>query len=359
MRGGLFALVACVTLTSGCARTTVSTWVNSDGSWTRTLKFRAASDAGLENAFLLPSGTPWVTSRVRQEEETLYTARRALLPGEPLRQDVVVRDKQKPALERLLTNEVTVREVGPNRWEYREVLHWQGPRPAQLLEPDPRLVRVIQAALPQALAGGLAARELAKGLRRDLWRICFGPGEPVLWEALMHPDVSERWIQKRLDRAVDQRLQAQFGQRLAPADRLTVARRLAATTLDTIRVSDSEEEEWPGRMETALVPLTFAVSLPGKVVATNGELGESSGEVFWGLYSGAAISEDVVLTATGELVTTASGRRLAPVRRGGYSQRRRRVGASEAILGPRPNEARGGRGAAVRNREVPRRIAIR
>jgi hypothetical protein len=276
MRGGLFALVACVTLTSGCARTTVSTWVNSDGSWTRTLKFRAASDAGLEDAFILPSGTPWVTSRVRQEEGTLYTARRALLPGEPLRQDVVVRDKQNPALERLLTNEVTVREVGPKRWEYREVLHWQGPRPAQLLEPDPRLLRVIQAALPQELAGDLAARELAKGLRRDLWRICFGPGEPVLWEALMHPDVSERWVQKRL------------------------------------------------------IPLMFTVSLPGKVVATNGEVDESSGEVFWGLYSGAAISEDVVLMATSEQVTTASVRRPALVFCGGYSERRRGMGRSEA-----------------------------
>jgi hypothetical protein len=234
-----------------------------------------------------------------------------------------------------------VREVGPNRWEYREVLHWQGPRPAQLLEPDPRLLRVIQAALPQELAGDLAARELAKGLRRDLWRICFGPSEPVLWEALMHPDVSERWIQKRLNQAVDQRLQAQFGHRLAPADRLSVARRLAAATLGTLRVSDSEAEEWPGRMETALIPLTFTVSLPGKVVATNGEVDESSGEVFWGLYSGAAISEDVVLTATGELVTTANGRHPAPVRRAGYSQRLR------------------GQGAAARSREVPRRLAVR
>jgi hypothetical protein len=65
-------------------------------------------------------------------------------------------------------------------------------------------------------------------------------------------------------------------------------------------------------MRAALVPLTFAVNMPGSVVATNGELDPTTGEIFWGLYCGAAMIEDVVLTATCEQATT-SGRTTSAV----------------------------------------------
>jgi hypothetical protein len=43
------------------------------------------------------------------------------------------------------------------------------------------------------------------------------------------------------------------------------------------------------------------VKAPGRVVSSNGEVDELTGEVFWGLFSEAAAFKDVVLTAVVEV----------------------------------------------------------
>ncbi len=48
---------------------------------------------------------------------------------------------------------------------------------------------------------------------------------------------------------------------------------------------------------SGLTPLMFIVHPPGKVVSTNGEIDEFSGEIFWALFEEAASYQDVVMTA--------------------------------------------------------------
>jgi hypothetical protein len=43
--------------------------------------------------------------------------------------------------------------------------------------------------------------------------------------------------------------------------------------------------------------LIFIVKAPGRVVSSNGEVDELTGEVFWGMFSEAAAFKDLVLTA--------------------------------------------------------------
>ena len=49
---------------------------------------------------------------------------------------------------------------------------------------------------------------------------------------------------------------------------------------------------------SGIIPMTFVAQLPGKVIATNGEVNAVTHEVFWGLYPQAAATGDIVLTAT-------------------------------------------------------------
>jgi hypothetical protein len=44
----------------------------------------------------------------------------------------------------------------------------------------------------------------------------------------------------------------------------------------------------------------FIVKTPGRIVSSNGEIDELSGEVFWALFDAAASGQDIVMTAVVE-----------------------------------------------------------
>jgi hypothetical protein len=200
-----------------------------------------------------------------------------------------------------MVNEVTVRAVAPGKLEYREVLHWLGRRPKAIEDPGRKVLAVLRSALPNGLATDADTRDLAKTVTRELWRAWFGPGSPLFWNG--HDDLAARRAKRVLGLAVDKALQDRFGERITPSQRLAAARKWVKVILEVsqedLKVKDGSDTSSP--LNDAAVPLLFSVWLPGKVVATNGERDEVSGEVFWGLYAEAAASEDVVLTATCDL----------------------------------------------------------
>src|SRR5207245_6293275 len=116
-------------LASGCARSIVSSTVHPDGSWTRKVVFHGAAAEGngpsfgtkLEDAFTLPSGANWKIKREKKEEEVIVTAERAMQPGETLKKDVTLLTGKTQKTE-LLVNEVSVKQIAPGRFEYRETL---------------------------------------------------------------------------------------------------------------------------------------------------------------------------------------------------------------------------------------------
>lgn len=294
---------------SGCARSSVSTAVHADGTWTRTVRFNAqapdkdGSTMGpkLEDVFLLPGGAPWKTKREKQDSEMVYTATRELKPDEAIQRDLALKDSKKPAPK--LVNEVTVRTISPGRYEYHEVLHWRGERPKEM-EPPAEALRDIKAALPPALATDSNARQIAHAAMVSFWHLLFGPGDPLLPQLMTHADLAERRLRQRFGIELTRIMETKFGDQMTAAQRQALVAKLSSTL--TSEAKARKQSSVPGGSggsnekgdSASMVALTFAVKLPGKVVATNGEIDPGTGEVFWGMYSEAAAVEDIEMTAT-------------------------------------------------------------
>ena len=99
-------------------------------------------------------------------------------------------------------------------------------------------------------------------------------------------------------------LEQQFGDKLTAAQRRDIAARMIQETFSSATTSSSMKPDPiagpPSKSNGGLVPLIFIVKAPGRVVSSNGEVDELTGEVFWGLFSEAAGFKDVILTAVVE-----------------------------------------------------------
>ena len=95
---------------------------------------------------------------------------------------------------------------------------------------------------------------------------------------------------------VNSLLLEKFGDKLTAQERMATTHKLIAGFMaagETASKSKGPDAGPPGKDsdDSALVAMLFSVKLPGKVLATNGEVDDSSGEVFWALYSQAAALE--------------------------------------------------------------------
>jgi hypothetical protein len=292
-------VIAALLATCGCARATLRTELHGDGSWTRVERFVADNESALQDTFDLPTGAGWMTLPAEEKGDVIHTARRTLREGQTLRRDLVVAGDETDAMEQRLTSEVTVRRDGEHGWEYREVLRWHGPRPKPFLDCEQELRRLLREGLPDRLAKEEVLQDLPRQTLRDGWRILLGPGEG--WQSgLIHEEFGVRQMQRKLAHAIDRRLVGEFGRRLSHEERQALVRKLVPVVPFNFGADDKENEGWFDENDEASVPLMFAVKMPGRLVATNGEYDPVAGEVLWGLAAAAPALEEVVLTATSE-----------------------------------------------------------
>src|SRR5579871_3911592 len=226
-------------LATGCARSVITTSVRADGNWTRTVSFHGPNpdknglgpNTKLEDVFTLPAGGSWKITQSKTDEEVVYTAERPLHLGDVVRQDISVKGKK----EVVLTNEASVKETSPGVFTYREVLHWQGPMPKDLT--DPEVVAGVKAALPPALATDANVKKTSEELGRELGMTLMGPPDPLLPHILsglmMQPDLVQHQISNRLGDSVDKILAADYGDRLTPEQRHEVIRKLISGVFST------------------------------------------------------------------------------------------------------------------------------
>ena len=302
----IFTALAAAALLSGCARSRVTTEIKPDGSWVRTVVFTGSEKKegnmapSIEDSFVLPSGAAWKSHESKKNDDRVLTFERTLAAGASVKGDVSI--KQGDAGKLILVNEATVTRSGPNRFEYRETLRWKGDPPdAETVKPE-TLVQ-IKAALPKALATDANARSLAAKGHELLLPLLFGPGDPLLALGLLHPDLAERRARQKIGTLLLKALEDQFGGQLSLDQRREVARRLISESFSTSRPStpDPSSGDKSGKNSGGLTPLMFIVKMPGRVVSSNGEVDELSGEVFWALFPEAASLKDLVLTATCEI----------------------------------------------------------
>jgi hypothetical protein len=299
-----------VALLSGCARSRITTDIKANGSWARTVsltgqekkKEEMQMTPALEDIFLIPSGPGWKSHEEKKSGDRTIILERVMAAGATLKGDLSLKDDEKGKLK--LVNEVTVTRAGPRRFEYRETLHWSGEPPKNIgANIKPEDIAEIKASLPKALATDENARSLAEKTAVLAIPLLFGPGDPLLAMGLMHPDLAERRASQRIGALLLKALEEQFGDKLQPDQRRAVARKLIEKTFSSAKPSQPDPSAGPpsGKNSSGMTPLMFVVKAPGKVVSTNGEVDELTGEVYWALYPEAASLKDVVLTMVCEL----------------------------------------------------------
>jgi hypothetical protein len=302
---GVACGMALALVLSGCARARVTTAIKADGSWTRTVTLIGAEKKDgqmtptLEDTFVFPSGPAWKSSDEKKQDERTLNFERSVAAGASLAGDLSIKALAKGKLE--LVNEVTVTRLGPRRFEYRETLHWKGDPTKILGKIKPEDLARLKADLPAPLATDANAQALAEKTAELSIPLLFGPGDPLLSMGLLHPDLAVRRAGQRVGALLIKALEEQFGDKLTPAQRRDVARRIIEGTFSsasTAKITPPESSPNPSSASnSAFVALMFIVKTPGRVVSSNGEVDELTGEVFWGLYSQAAAFKDVVLTA--------------------------------------------------------------
>ncbi|HTS50196.1 MAG TPA: hypothetical protein VMH05_19755 [Bryobacteraceae bacterium] len=254
----------------------------------------------LEDTFVIPAGAGWKSQEEHKNGDRVLTLERSLAAGASLQGDVSLKAGAGGKLR--LTNEVAVKRVGPHRFEYRETLKWMGDPSQTISEVKPADLSIIKSALPKQLATDANARALAGKMAALLMPMLFGPGDPLLATGLLHPDLAARRVGQRMGTVLMQALQDQFGDQLSAAQRKEVARQLIQETFDSAKMTSPDPAAAASaKNETGgLTPLMFIVKTPGRIVSSNGEVDELSGEVFWALFDPAAAVQDVVMTAVVE-----------------------------------------------------------
>ncbi len=299
-------LVAAVALLTGCARSRVTTEIKPDGSWVRTLAFtgQEKKEGGpqlgrtAEETFTYPSGSQWKSRKESKGEDRTTVFERRLAAGESLKGDLSIKDDDPSKVK--LVNEVVVSRSGPGRIEYRETLTWKADPPKSVsLKPED--IAEIKASLPKPLATDANARAIAEKTAQFALPALFGPGDPLLAVSLMHPDLAEKRASQKIGGVLLKALEEQFGDKMSLVERRQVARELIAKTFSSARPSQPDPSAGPpSGGGSGLTPLMFIVKMPGRVVSTNGDTDELTGEVYWALFPEAASLKPVVLTAVCE-----------------------------------------------------------
>ena len=293
----------------GCARVRVMTAIQADGSAVRTVvltgqdkKENSIASPTLEDTFVIPSGAGWKSKEEKKNDERTLTLERTFAPGATIAGDVSL--KGDPGKLKLV-NEAKVTQVGPHRYEYRETLTWKGAKESPLgsLKPEDRAL--IKGSLPKALATDANVNALADKMAVLAVPMLFGPNDPLLAIGLMHPDLAVRRMGQKLGTLLIQALQDQFGDQLTAEQRREVARQLIQETMSNTKISQPDPaagtSPGPPSKSNGLTPLMFVLKTPGRIVSSNGETDDFTGEVFWAMFEEAALLKDVTLTAVVEV----------------------------------------------------------
>jgi hypothetical protein len=303
----LLSLSGALALLTGCARARVTTEIKSGGAWTRTValtgqeKKEGQMDMGgaIEDAFIVPSGGGWKSTTEKKENDMTTSFEKTLAAGTPLKADLSVKgDEGKPAL----VNEVTVTRLTPRRFEYRETLRWVGPPPTEM-KMKPEDLAQLKSALPKDLATDENAKGVADKLATLIIPVMFGPGDPLLAIGLLHPDLAAHRASKAVGGLMMKALEEQFGNKLTQSQRREVTLKLIQTSFAQAKPSKPDPSAGPpsSKNGSGLTPLMFIVKSPGKIVSSNGDVDDLTGEVYWALFPPAASLKPVVLTAVVEL----------------------------------------------------------
>lgn len=337
MRTPVAAALGAALMLTACSKANITTTVKADGSVERKLTFNLAAKpmAGppkLEKMFK-PLGEGWTRDDGMEGEEVKVVFTRTFTkdklsgavdlqqletideePENPFAEpDPNAQPKPAPKARVLLTNEVSVKEIAPGKFEYREKIKWLGERKPPKFEPKQKeILEKVKLKLPEGKRTDEEVKVIAELLVAETVRFAAGPGEPKMMLFISQPEVAFRNLRIQLGDVLMAHLAGRYGDAMDEEARLEMTRMVLEgfNLEDSIKgeVNDSkpkpgagEEEEKKDKVDS--VAMTFALKFPGKVVMTNGKLDPYHNEVFWGVYPMAVEFGDVELIAVFEVPT--------------------------------------------------------
>jgi hypothetical protein len=204
--------------------------------------------------------------------------------------DAVVLSNKKPQIE----NEATVSELGDGRWVFTERLRWVGEEPREDLESGALFRNLLAKAFPAGTDEATLDRVTRRAMN-GMWRVLFGPNDPMLSLLFLHPALAERRFRQRTASAIDAALALEgVGAEQRKAVLVEIAKE---ADVRKVLNPQQEAEKQVAKGDTGsgggLVPLLFSVKVPGEVLETNGEVDPVSGEVYWALYPESPVLEEL------------------------------------------------------------------
>ncbi len=300
----LCLLFSLLPLALACARSGSSTVVADDGSWTRTLKLSiqksgmTGEPGKFEETFILPSGPQWKTSQVTEKENLVFTAIRNAKLGESIAKDLQIVEKGKV----VCMNEVKVTLIAPGRYEYLETVKYVGAEKPETTAPKKELIPILKKCLPAGTSEEVL-NQMADEFFVAVWRMIWGPTEPLLPQLMFSPELAERRLKAKFGKVMDGLMAKHLGGTMDANARLTAIRAIVKE-LDSDKLMQGEKEkkkEESGGGNDSLVSVFASVKLPGRIIESNGETDEISGEVYWAFFPESAQIGDVVLRAVCEV----------------------------------------------------------
>lgn len=301
----LVSVGACATLLAGCGSADSTTEVSQGGEAKLSLRLQVpkpdpGNPLGLakppEALFDLPDPKVWSVERSTDKDgNVIVTATRPL----PIGQDVDAGVSILADSRRLTRSKVRVDQTA-NGWSYVATLEWLGdPAPPKEAELD-KASRDLLAALPAGAVTLEEARAVAGDIHLRLWRLMFGPPEPLLPQIPFSSQESlQRKLRTRLHAAIDSVLASRLGNRLSAEQRRNLAQAALSSSNAAPNVAPNPDPQSPDRSkDQPLIGISFAVSLPGRIVLHNGLQDPVTGEVYWELFPQAAQAGTVVLSAS-------------------------------------------------------------
>ncbi len=292
-------------ITAGCASVEINDTIFPNGACLTKIRYelpKIMPNATISNAtpFILPSGNGWKTEKSVKNNQEITTATRMIQPGETIENDIHLQnmDPKTGKTTPYLANTVKIERLSGNRLKYIETLHWVGPKDAHFMEMDQKSLKELKALLPANLATDENVRKLTHNTVKLIWKAIFGPGEPLLPVLLMQPQLAEHRLNQRIGNAMIESLKETFGKKLTADQRIQLVRSIFKVAKETgdanaNQIKSPQNDNSSGN----LCALYYTIKMPGKVLATNGEIDNITGEVYWGVYDAAAMPGDVSLYA--------------------------------------------------------------
>lgn len=293
----IFGMIVLGLVITGCARVSVVTAVHADGAFDRVSTFsvsggnvntneaKAKHDV-VASVFRIPTenGSAHVSRIYGDNELKVNVARKVPAGASPISDISVVNDGKTN-----IQNEVSVRAIGNGKFEYLETIRDFRPKDKNLVLADARFRMVVKQTLLSTDTKQID--RTTKALMMEMIHSLVGPPEPLAPDFLLTtPEIAVRKMRARLAPDFDA---------ILTTEGVSQSARKAFTARVFEMMSQDPNNVFPKSMSNTSsqnsVSMGFAVSVPGKVLETNGLTDPVTGEIYWSMLSPGVFWEPVKL----------------------------------------------------------------